>query len=103
MHPDILQHIEEQLNEVRQLFIEAATQIENLKVGEKVPATQLAADLAKVRGQTGPQIYPTLKILFKGYPCVEVARGAHGGIKRLALPGQPLAPQPVDGDNEAQR
>ena len=103
MHPIVQQHIEEALNEVRRLFTEAATEIEKLEVGEKIPATQLAADLAKAKGQTGPQVYPTLKILFKDYPCVEVARGAHGGIKRLAKPGQPLAPQPVDGDNGAQR
>lgn len=103
MHPEIQQHIEEQLNEVRKLFIEAATEIEKLEVGEKIPATKLAEDLAKTRGQTGPQVYPTLKILFKKYPHVEVARGAHGGIKRLAKPGQPLAPQAADGDNGAQR
>lgn len=103
MHPEIMQHIEEQLNEVRKLFVEAATEIEKLEVGEKIPATVLAANLAKSRGQTGPQVYPTLKILFKGYPCVEVARGAHGGIKRLAKPGQPLAPKPADDDNGAQR
>lgn len=99
MQQIVEQHIEEALSEIRKMFVEAATKIEELKVGEKIPATLLAADLAKVRGQTGPQLYPTLKILFKGYPCVEVARGAHGGIKRLALPGQPLAPQPADGDN----
>lgn len=98
MHPDIVQHIEATLNEVRQLFMEAATQIEELKVGEKIPATQLAADLAKTRGQTGPQIYPVLKILFKGYPNVEVARGAHGGIKKLANTAQPLTIQLTDGD-----
>jgi hypothetical protein len=103
MHQEIQQHIEEALSEIRKLFVEAATQIENLKVGEKIPATLLAADLAKVRGQTGPQLYPTLKVLFKGYPYVEVARGAHGGIKRLAVVGSGVAKQPADGDDGVQR
>jgi hypothetical protein len=82
MHPDIKQHIEEQLNEVRNLFFKAATRIEALKPGEKIPATQLAQDLAKEEGKTGPQVYPVLLRLFKDYPGVEVRRGAQGGIYR---------------------
>lgn len=91
MNNDVVLHLEKALNEVRVLFLKAATRIEALKPGEKVPATQLAEDLAKEHGQTGPQVYPTLKILLEGYPGVKILRGAHGGIHR-PLPAAP----PVD-------
>jgi hypothetical protein len=89
MNENVLLHLEDAVNQVRALFLKAATRIEELKPGEKVPATQLAADLAQERGMTGPQLYPTLKFLFDNYPGVEVKRGAHGGICR------PL-PKPVE-------
>lgn len=82
MNDDVLLHIQNAVNQVHALFLKAATRIEELKPGEKVPATQLAADLASERGMTGPQLYPTLLFLIKGYPGVEVKRGAHGGIVR---------------------
>jgi hypothetical protein len=47
----------------------------------------LADELAKEIGMTGPQLYPTLKFLFQGYPGVDVRAGAHGGIYKL-LPGE---------------
>ncbi len=89
MNDNVLLHLEDAVNQVRALFLKAATRIEELKPGEKVPATQLAADLAAERGMTGPQLYPTLLFLIKNYPGVEVKRGAHGGICR------PL-PKPVE-------
>lgn len=82
-------HIEEAVNEVRALFLKVATKIENIKPGEKIPATKLADELAKEFGMTGPQLYPTLKILIDEYPGVEVRRGAHGGIYR-PLPVPPV-------------
>ena len=82
MNEDVLLHIQNAVSQVHALFLKAATRIEELKPGEKVPATQLAADLASERGMTGPQLYPTLKFLFDNYPGVEVKRGAHGGICR---------------------
>jgi len=86
MDDKVLLHIEEALGEVRTLFMKAATRIEALKPGEKIPATQLAEDLAKEQGMTGPQLYTTLKhYLFEGYPGVEIRRGAHGGIYRLPV------------------
>ena len=77
MNQEVTQHIEEALNEIRSLFVKAATRIEALKPGEKVPATTLAEELARDiiqadgKPMTGPQLYPTLKVLFKGYPGVE--------------------------------
>jgi hypothetical protein len=85
MHNDVQQHIDEALAKVRSLFDKAATRIEALKPGEKIPATKLAEDLAHEQGQSGPQLYTTLLILFKGYPGVEIKKGAHGGICRLPL------------------
>lgn len=87
MDDKVLQHIEEALNEVRVLFMKAATRIEAIKPGEKIPATILAEELAKEQGMTGPQLYPSLKILVNDkYPGVIIRRGAHGGIYR-PLPG----------------
>lgn len=79
-------HIEKAVGNVRSIFEKAAARIDALAPGEKVPATTLAADLAKELGMTGPQLYPTLKILFDGYPGVDIKRGAHGGIMKLPLP-----------------
>lgn len=89
MNNEVTQHVEEALNEVRALFLKAATRIEAIKPGEKIPATQLAEELAKEQSpdMTGPQLYPTLKILLENYPGVDIRRGAHGGIYRL-LPGE---------------
>jgi hypothetical protein len=79
-------HIDASLEKVRSIYAKASARIEALKVGEKVPATVLAADIAKEIGMTGPQLYPTLKFLFDGYPNVKITRGAHGGIEKLAPP-----------------
>jgi hypothetical protein len=94
MNNEVMQHIEKSLNEVRALFTKAATRIEALKPGEKVPATQLAEDLAKEQGTTGPALYPLLKTLFNGYPGVNIRRGAHGGLIKLA-PGEVPTAQDV--------
>jgi hypothetical protein len=105
MDQKVQQHIEEKLNEVRALFVKAATRIEALAPGEKIPATTLAEDLAHAiiqpdgKPMTGPQLYPTLKILFKDYPGVEIARGAHGGIKRLPVATAPLAQPAADAND----
>ena len=89
MNQEVQQHIEKALGEVRVLFDKVVARIEAIKPGEKIPATRLAEELAKEQSpdMTGPQLYPTLKILLDGYPGVDVRRGAHGGIYRL-LPGE---------------
>lgn len=89
MNQEVQQHIEEALSEVRALFLKVAQRIEAIKPGEKIPATKLAEDLAKEQSpdMSGPQIYPTLKIVLEGFPGVDIRRGAHGGIYRL-LPGE---------------
>jgi hypothetical protein len=78
-------HIDVSVAKVRGIFEKAASRIEALKPGEKVTATGLAAELAKEMGMTGPQLYPTLKFLFDGYPGVKITRGAHGGIEKLPV------------------
>ena len=85
------EHVEHALNEIRTMYLRAATRIEALKPGEKIPATELANELAKEQGMTGAQLYPVLRTLLEGYPGVDIRRGAHGGIYKLAageLPGQ---------------
>lgn len=79
------EHIEFSLDKIRKLYEKASTRIESLKPGEKIPATVLAEQIAKEVGMNGPQLYPTLKFLFDGYPGVRVLRGAKGGIEKLAI------------------
>lgn len=86
--PKTEQHIEETLNKLRAIYVEAATRIDSLKGDEKVPATKLAEEIAKSRDMTGPQLYPTLRFLFENYPGVVISRGAHGGIKKATVKDQ---------------
>jgi len=92
-------HIDLSVAKVRSLFEKASARIEALKVGEKVTATGLAEDLAKEVGMTGPQLYPTLKFLFNGYPGVKITRGAHGGIEKLP---EVVASDVVDTDTASE-
>lgn len=111
MNEEVQKHLEAALNEVRAMFLKAAERIEEIKPGEKIPATQLADDLAKEQNETGPQLYPTLKKLLNGYPGVVIRRGAHGGIyrplpnemqKALGAAPAPLANQVTDGNDGLQ-
>lgn len=78
------QHIDNVLaNKIRPLMEEAADILEALKPGEKIPATELARQVAERHGSTGPSLYPTLKFLFEGYPNIDVKRGAKGGLIKL--------------------
>jgi hypothetical protein len=73
-------HVDLSLDKVRAIFEKASTIIEAIPKGQKIPATTLAENLAKDIGMTGPQLYPTLKILIDDYPNRIIKRGAHGGI-----------------------
>jgi len=85
---DSKQHMENVwAKRIRPLFEKAAERIDALKPGEKVPATELAKEVGKSFGMTGPQAYPILKLFFDNYPGVTVKRGAHGGIEK----NQPVA------------
>ena len=86
MKAEVIQHIENSLSQIRDIFVKAATRIETIKPGEKIPATALAEELAKEIGSTGPALYPTLLFLYKGYPEIVIKKGAHGGLCRLKLP-----------------
>lgn len=78
------QHIDETLNKLRAIYVEAANRIDALKGDDKVPATKLAEEIAKPLNMSGPQLYPTLLFLFKGYPGVTITKGAHGGIRKTS-------------------
>ena len=73
-------HVNVSLDKIRTIFERASARIEALKPGEKIPATALAVELGAEFGLTGPQLYPTLRFLFDGYPGIIVRRGAHGGL-----------------------
>lgn len=81
------QHVDATIARIRPILEKASARIEAIPPGQKIPATALADELAKELGMTGPQLYPTLKFLFTGYPGVDVRAGAHGGIYKL-LPGE---------------
>ncbi len=81
------QQVDLTLAKIRPILEKASARIEAITPGQKIPATTLAAELAKEIGMTGPQLYLTLKFLFQGYPGVDVRAGAHGGIYKL-LPGE---------------
>lgn len=75
------QHVEDSLNKVRSIFLEAVAKIDSLQTGEKIAATELAAQIAAGHGMTGPQLYPVLKFLLNSdFPGVEIKAGAKGGI-----------------------
>lgn len=76
-------HLELSLDKIRVIFQKASARIEALKPGEKIPATELAKQLAPDLNMSGSQLYPTLLFLIKDYPGVQVKKGAHGGIVRL--------------------
>lgn len=90
-------HIDNSIAKIRTLYEAASVRIEALKPGEKIPATQLAEDLAKDMDTTGPALYPVLKMLFDGYPGIIIKRGAQGGLFRPVVE----APAAVDNTEEA--
>lgn len=71
------------LSMIRPYFEEAQAHIDGMKVGDKVPATILAAQIAERHGKTGPQIYPVLKFFFDSCPELDVRRGALGGLFKI--------------------
>lgn len=85
-------HIDNSLNKIRSIFEKTSARIEALKPKERVPATQLANELAIELGTEGggAALYQVLKYLFKDYPGVKITRGAKGGIEKLENPLTPL-------------
>lgn len=78
-----MQFVDSALALIRPLFDEAQAYIDTMKVGDKVPATKLAQQIAERHGMTGPQLYPTLKFFFDNHDELEVRRGAHGGLFKV--------------------
>lgn len=83
MEEKVNNHIEVSLESVRKIFIKFAERVEQLKPGEKIPATKLAKELGEEIGIAGPQLYQTLLFVIKNYPGVVIKRGANGGIEKL--------------------
>jgi hypothetical protein len=77
-------HLEDSLNSIRVIFEKVMSRVAALNPGERLPATELAQDLAKEHGMSGPALYPTLKfILTDRFPGCEIRKGAHGGIYKI--------------------
>ena len=93
---DVTAHLDLRTNSVRAIYEKAAVRIEAIKPGEKIPATKLSDDLAKELGMTGPQLYPTLKVLLEDYPGVWIKRGAQVGIYRPTA--EELAAKAAEGE-----
>jgi hypothetical protein len=94
MNETIKAHVDQVLDDIRGIYVQAVERIEALGPGEKLPATSLADDLASGLGLTGPQLYPIVKRLLDGYPGTTLKRGAHGGIHKNAPP-RVFCPIPV--------
>lgn len=71
------------LNNIRFIFEDASSIIENLKAGEKITVTKLSDILAEKYNTKGTYLYHTLKFLFANYPGINKTAGAHGGIKKI--------------------
>jgi hypothetical protein len=83
MHKQVLSHVEETLNEIRSMFMEVASRIENLKGDDKITKTKLADDLAAERGLKRTDVYPLINMLVNNYPKIGLSAGCTGGIRRL--------------------
>lgn len=91
-----MKHIEDTLSKIRELYVAAHQRIEFMKPGQRMAATLLADELARIYGTTGPQIYPVLSLLLKEYPGIKVKRGPTGGIIKLdkeEIPTPELEPE----------
>lgn len=84
-------NVEKALELIRPIFEEAQAYIDTMKVGDKTPAVKLAEEIAKRHGQTGPQLYPTLKVFFDNHDELEVRRGAYGGLFKVESKAAALA------------
>lgn len=71
------------LRNIRLIFEDASSIIENLEQGEKITVTKLSDILAEKYNTKGTYLYHTLKFLFENYPGISKTAGAHGGIKKI--------------------
>lgn len=96
------EHVESSLDRIREIFQKASRKIESMKIGDKIPATVLASEIAKEYNKTGPQVYPILKYLLDDYPGVKITRGAKGGILKVNIISdiEELHPQQVDVEDD---
>lgn len=76
-------HIELSLAKIRVIFSDVSDYIEKMTPGQRVPATVLAAEIAKKHNMTGAQLYPVLQFVFKDFPGTIKRAGVKGGIEKL--------------------
>jgi hypothetical protein len=76
-------HIEKTLDAVRTIYKQTADIIATLKSGEKIATTELATQVAKNYGKTGPQMYPIILMVVNEFPGTTRKRGVKGGVWKL--------------------
>jgi hypothetical protein len=84
MKDQVLNHIEQSLNNVRDIFIKIAEHVEKINPGERLPSTKLADEVGAELGLTGSSLYPIMRLLTDvGYPGIKNMKGRYGGLYRL--------------------
>ena len=73
-------HIEDALNKIRVIFEAAEERIEAQQIGSTIAATILAKELGEPMGISGPEMYPTLRFLYRDYPNRWLRKGSSGGL-----------------------
>lgn len=77
------EHINNSLEEIKKIFELAASYIDKLEPGQRIPATELARLVGSEFLKTGQEVYPILLFLIKDYPGTKIQKGAYGGIVKL--------------------
>jgi len=77
------EHVDKSLEEIRKIFELAASHIDKLEPGQRIPATELARLVGSEFLKTGQEVYPILLFLIKDYPGTKIQKGAYGGIVKL--------------------
>ena len=81
---DVDNHIDMSLAKVRVVFNKTKERIDRMRKGEKIPATELAKQVAAEMNTTGPILYPIMKyVLNDSYPGIKITRGCNGGVEKL--------------------
>lgn len=80
---DLNQHIENSLDPFRQMFKATSERIELMAKGEKIPATELAKEVADKLNLNHVILYQIIKYVLKDYPGIKITRGRYGGVEKL--------------------
>lgn len=95
--PEVKEHIEKCLDQIRGYFNQAALIVEEIKPDDHKPATIICADLASELGVSYSMLYQVLRLLLtKEYPGVLISKGSRGGVYKLLIKITPENLSPPD-------